>query len=57
MGICLKCGTWHSTKNCPPQKKVTCECGNSFLMPWDSASMIKDITCGKCRKQMGDAKN
>jgi hypothetical protein len=56
MGLCIKCGTWHSSVECPPPKKVTCECGNSFLMPWDSTGLIEFITCGKCRKKMVNAK-
>jgi len=56
MGICLKCGTWHSSKECPSVKRVTCQCGNSFLMSWDATGMLSDITCGKCKRGMINAK-
>jgi len=55
MGICRKCGLWHSMGECPPPIRVTCACGNSFLMPLDCSGMIKDLTCGNCGKPMTEA--
>ena len=56
MSLCIKCGTWHSSKECPPAKRITCLCGNSFLMPWDAAGMVDLITCGNCGRKMTEAK-
>lgn len=55
MGLCKKCGTWHSSKECPLPVRITCSCGNSFLIPWDATGMVTDITCGKCGNKMSNA--
>lgn len=56
MGICKECGQWHSSKECPPAKKVTCSCGNSFTIPADCIGLLGLITCANCLKSMDKAK-
>ena len=47
---CLICGSSHDKGDCPPENfaLISCECGNSFTMPWDAVILAQGMQCGQC---------